>query len=78
MSRKTEPWLPALAAFSQEVKKKLRSDRLLLSQYTFTVEEIVERIGKKGEIKKGEKKVYEVFPSLEEKMTYRRSISEDD
>lgn len=69
--------LPDLEIFKQQVKGKLRSDRLLLSQYTYKVEEVVNMIDKKGEVKKTESKVHEVFPSLEEKMTYRRLIAED-
>ena len=69
--------LPELEPFLQEVKRHLRSDRLLRSQYTFKEKETVHELNKKGEIKKTTVKVYEVFPSLEEEMTYRRLISEN-
>ena len=73
----SQPPLPDLETLGKEVKKKLISDRLLLSQYTFKLDEVVNMINKKGEVKKSETKSYEVFPSLEDKLTYRRLISED-
>ena len=69
--------LPDLGWFLGEVRKNLRSDRLLLSQYTYTAKETEHRLSKNGELKKSEVSVYEVYPSFEEGMTYRRLISKD-
>jgi len=69
--------LPDKDAFLSEVKKNLRSDRLLLSQYTFNESSHLIVYGKKGKVRKEETKVFEVFPSVDEKLTYRRLIEKD-
>ena len=69
--------LPELNAFLAKIKENLRSDRLLLSRYTFDMEETVRRLDKEGHVKKTEVRVFEVYPSLEEDMTYQRLILED-
>ena len=69
--------LPDLDSLLKEFRKTLRSDRLLLSQYTY-LETVTERQrDKQGQIKKTEVRVFEVYPSLEEGETYRRLISRD-
>jgi len=50
---------------------------LLQSQYTYNMQETTQRLDKDGHIKKTEVHVYEVYPSLEEDMTYQRLISEN-
>ncbi|HEV8132203.1 MAG TPA: hypothetical protein VGQ81_13195 [Acidobacteriota bacterium] len=69
--------LPELNSFLQGVRKKLHSDRLLLSQYTYNEKVTVERLDKNGKIKDTEVRVYEVYPSLEKRRTYRRLISKN-
>ena len=69
--------LPELSSFLQEVRKHLRSDRLLLSQYTFTQTNTERHLDGNGNVKKTEVEVYEVYPSLEEGQTYRKLISKD-
>jgi hypothetical protein len=69
--------LPELSSFLQEVRKHLRSDRLLLSQYTFTQTNTERHLDGNGNVKKTEIEVYEVYPSLEEGQTYRKLISKD-
>jgi hypothetical protein len=69
--------LPELHAFLAKVKENLKSDWLLLSQYTFDMEESVRYLDKDGHVKKSEIRVFEVYPSLEEDMTYQRLISEN-
>jgi hypothetical protein len=66
--------LPELAPFLQEVRKHLRSDRLLLSQYTYTARTTERELDAKGNTKKTDVEVYEVYPSLEEGETYERLI----
>jgi hypothetical protein len=69
--------LPELNAFLMKVRENLKSDRLLLSRYTFDMEETVHQLDKEGQVRKNEVHVYEVYPSLEEDMTYQRLISEN-
>jgi len=77
------PWqetakpLPDLGSFLQEVKGNLRSDRLLLSQYTYTMKQTVHELDKQGKVKDTFVNVYEVYPSLEEGLTYQRLISKN-
>ncbi len=67
--------LPALNAFLQAVRKNLHSDRVLLSQYTFTEKVSIRTLGKNGQIRKTDERIYEVYPSVEEDLTYRKLVS---
>jgi len=67
--------LPELDAFVAEARKHLRSDRLLLSQYSYTQTETERRLNKDGSIKKVEVTMSEIYPSFEEDLTYERVIS---
>ncbi|MBZ5499214.1 MAG: hypothetical protein LAP85_22680 [Acidobacteriia bacterium] len=69
--------LPDLEDFLKGVRSHLRSDRLLLSQYTYTEKDLIHELDKKGNIKSGHELVYEVYPSLEEGLSYRRLMSRD-
>jgi hypothetical protein len=69
--------LPELQNFLAGVRSHLRSDRLLLSQYTYTEKDIVQALDKKGNIQSSHEIVHEVYPSLEEGLTYRRLMSKD-
>ena len=69
--------LPALDDFLKEVRKHLRSDRLLLSQYTYTERDTVRELDGKGKNKSTHESIYEVYPSYESKLTYRRLIAKD-
>lgn len=69
--------LPDLNSFLQEIKGNLRSDRLLLSQYTYTLKQTVHELDKQGNVKNTFVNVYEVYPSLEEGLTYTRLISKN-
>ena len=66
--------LPDPRVFLEEVRQNLRSDRLLLDQYTFTETFTEQRLDAKGKIKKAKTEIYEVYPSLEPGKTYRRLI----
>jgi hypothetical protein len=69
--------LPDLRAFLEEVRRNLRSDEALLSQYTFT-EKLTERhFDSQGAVTKNKAEIYEVYPSLERGQTYRKLIERD-
>ena len=69
--------LPELTYFVQEVRKNLRSDRLLLSNYTYLEKDTELRLDSNGNAVKTEVKVYEVYPALEQSQTYRKLISKN-
>jgi hypothetical protein len=69
--------LPDPEAFVQKVKENIVSDQILLRQYTYKETETVRELDSKGQIKKTEVKVYEVFPSWDEKYTYRRLVEKN-
>lgn len=69
------PPLPDREAFLQQVKTHLRSDRLLMSRYTYTEKTIEKQLDKNGNIRKTEEEIYEVYPSVEENRGYRRLIA---
>ena len=62
-------------AFLVEVREKLKSDELLLDQYTFTEEFRETRLDSQGAVKKTKTEIYEVYPSNMPGKTYRRLIS---
>ena len=76
MSSDTRP-LPELNAFLTNVRKHLRSNWVVQSQYTYTEKEIVRQVDSDGKVKKTETKIYEVYPSVDEEFTYKRLISKD-
>ncbi len=69
--------LPALDEFIKEVRQHLRSDRMLLSQYTYTETDTVKELDRKGKQKSTHEIIYEVYPSYEPDLTYRRLIAKD-
>jgi hypothetical protein len=69
--------LPDTAAFIEEVRQNLRSDRLLLEQYTFTEKRVEQRLSGKGAVKKTKTESFEVYPSLEPGRMYRRLVARD-
>jgi hypothetical protein len=69
--------LPPLDEFLKEVRRHLRSDRLLLSQYTYTERDTVRVLDGKGKDKSTHESIYEVYPSYEPGLTYRRLIAKD-
>ncbi len=71
------PPLPDAEAFLQQVKTHLRSDRLLMSRYTYTEKTIEKRLDKNGKVEKTEEEIYEVYPSVEENRSYRRLIARE-
>lgn len=69
--------LPELEPFLQEARKKLVSDRLLLSQYTFAEKHTTHQLDKQGRVKKTDVRIYEVYPDLDAKYSYRKLVSEN-
>jgi hypothetical protein len=69
--------LPELNAFLARIKDNLKSDRLLLSQYTYSMKSTTRYLDKESRIKKTEIREYEVYPSLDEDMPYQKLISEN-
>ena len=69
--------LPELQGFLKEVRVRLASDSLLLSQYTYTQKVTERRLDKNGRITTSEEQVFEVYPSFEKGMTYLRLISKN-
>lgn len=64
-------------AFLEEVRRNLKSDGLLLDQYTFTETFREARLDAKGGVKKAKTETYEVYPSLQFGNTYRRLVARD-
>ena len=69
--------LPELNSFLQDVREHLHSDEFVQSQYTYTERTVFRQLDSGGRTKKTETKVYEVYPSLDERFTYRRLTSKD-
>lgn len=69
--------LPQLEAFLEQVKKNLTGDRLLQSEYTFNRHETTQLIDRQGEVKRSWSKEWEVFPSVDPKLSYERLIEKD-
>jgi hypothetical protein len=69
--------LPDGALFLQEVRKRLHTDEMLLSQYTYTEKATVLELDRDGTVKKTHVNLYEVYPSPDEQYTYRKLIAKD-
>jgi hypothetical protein len=69
--------LPDTMVFLEEVRQNLRSDRLLLEQYTFTEKRTERRLDGEGAVKKTKTEIFEVYPSAEPGDLYRRRIARD-
>ena len=69
--------LPKLEEFLEHVKQNLAGDRLLQSQYTFNRSETTQEIDRQGEVKRSWSKTWEVFPSVDPKLSYERLIEKD-
>src|SRR5262245_36475229 len=69
--------LPALQPFLAELRKNIRTDRQLLSQYTYTEKQPRIQLDSDQKPKKTEVDVFEVFPGSPERVGYRRQIVKD-
>lgn len=72
--RAQEKPLPDLSSFISEFRKTFHSDDKLLSQYTYTEKETSNTLDSKGNIKKSEVNVYQVFNAEEDWKSYTRQI----
>ena len=69
--------LPQAEEFLAHVKQHLTGDRLLQNQYTFDRHETTQLMDSRGEVKKTTSKKWEVFPSVDPRLSYERLIEKD-
>jgi hypothetical protein len=69
--------LPDPKAFLAQAMRHLRSNDLLRSQYTYQEKETRYSYDSAGRVTKTQLRVYEVHPSPEPELTYRRVVSEN-
>jgi len=69
--------LPEAQSFLAQVRERLRTDRQLLSQYTYRERQTKIHLTKFGKLTTGPVEVYEVYPGVEPDDTYRRLIEVD-
>lgn len=69
--------LPDPQAFLAEALKRLRSNDLLRSQYTYQEKETRYTRDSSGQVTKKQVRLYEVTPSADPDLTYRRLVSEN-
>jgi hypothetical protein len=69
--------LPDAKPFLAKVRAHLKTDRELLSQYTYRQRETKIHLSKFGKLTTGPVQVYEVYPGVEPDDTYRRLIEVD-
>jgi hypothetical protein len=70
-----EPPLPDARAFLADALTRVRSNDLIRSRYTFTDTETRYSYGVSGNVIKKQVRVYEVDPSPDPELTYRRLVS---
>ncbi len=68
---------PELEFVLEQVRKNLNSDRMLLSNYTYNEVETVRFLDKDSTVKRIKEKRYEVFPSFDEELLYRKLVEEN-
>jgi hypothetical protein len=71
------PPLPELKPFLAELRKTIHTDRLLLSQYTYTEKTTHMELDSKNHPKKTEVNAYQVSPASPEHVGYRRQIEKE-
>ena len=69
--------LPALDVFLANVRAHLRTDRTLLSQYTYLQRSRDLRFTKTGTIAPGAEKLYQIYPGLHRRERYERLMAVD-
>jgi hypothetical protein len=74
-ARRQEPPLPDAQAFIADTITRVRSNDLIRSRYTFTEKETRYTRDSNGRVVKKQVRVYEVHPSPEPELTYRRLVS---
>ena len=76
-ARAQEKALPDPELLLAQLRKTLHSDRVLLSQYTYRQKNTENSLDKKGRVTKTEVEVYEMYPALDEDLSYARLISKN-
>jgi hypothetical protein len=76
-SRAQERPLPEAKVFLTRARAHLKTDRELLSQYTYRERETKVHLSKFGKLTTGPVHVYEVYPGVDPDDTYRRLIEVD-
>jgi len=74
-SHAQEPPLPDPQRFLADSLKSLRSNDLVRSRYTFTEKETRYSYDSSGHVVRKQVRIYDVVPSLEPELTYRRLVS---
>jgi hypothetical protein len=69
--------LPEASAFLAHARANLRTDRLLLSQYTYLERRREIRLTKLGKVELGAEQVLQVYPGVDPADTYRRLVEVD-
>jgi hypothetical protein len=69
--------LPDVDSVLKGLRKTLHSDRVLLSQYTYIEKNTEKNLDKKGRVTKTEVEVSEVYPSIDQDLSYVRVISKN-
>jgi hypothetical protein len=69
--------LPDVQSFLAQTRKNLRTDRALLSQYTYLERRREVHLTKLGKVELGAEQVLQVYPGLDPADTYRRLIEVD-
>lgn len=68
--------LPEAGPFLENVRKHLKSDRVLLAQYTYVERDVERRLSDKGAITKEELRVSEIYPALgDDEEPYKRTVA---
>jgi hypothetical protein len=69
--------LPDARAFLEAVRQSLRSDEVLLAEYTFMEKHVENKVDSKGRVKSSKTELYEVYPSTKLGRLYRRLVAVD-
>jgi len=69
--------LPDSSSFLAQVRAHLRTDRALLSQYTYLERRREIRLTKLGKVELGAQQLFQVYPGVDPDDTYRRLIEVD-
>ena len=69
--------LPGIDELLEKVRGNLRSDRYVLRNYTYNESQEIVELDKKGQPRKTKTRVFDIFPSTADEITYRRLVSKD-
>ena len=69
--------LPGIDELLEKIRGNLRSDRYVLRNYTYNENQEIVELDKKGQPRKTQTRVFEIFPSTADEITYRKLVSKD-